>query len=62
MKLLRKQEISEIKKDTKIKLNVLNNKMMYLKKLKFELEHGTLKSRYFKKSDSCKDNKIMISS
>ena len=32
------------------------------KKLKFELEHRILKNRYFKKSDSCKDNKIMISS
>ena len=56
LKLLREQEINEINKETKIKLNVLNDEINdVLEKLEFELEHGTLKNRYLKKLNSYED-------
>ena len=54
--MLREQKINEIKKGTKIKLNLLNDEMNdILDDLEFELKHGTLKNRYFKKLNSHED-------
>ena len=54
--MLREQKINEIKKGTKIKLNLLNDEMNdILEDLEFELKHGTLKNRYFKKLNSHED-------
>ena len=56
LKLHREQKINEIRKETKIKLNVLIDKINdVLKELEFKLEHGTLKNRYFKKLNSRED-------
>ena len=56
LKLHREKEINEIRKEKKKKLNVLINKINdVLKELEFKLEHGTLKNRYSKKSNSRED-------
>ena len=48
--MIREQEINEIKQETEIKSNTLNEEINDISKnLQFELEHGTLKNRYFKK-------------
>ena len=50
LELLRESEINEIENATKIKLNILNDETDYiLEDLEFELKHGTLKNRYFKR-------------
>ena len=50
LELLREQEINEIKKETEIKLCALNDEISdELKTLEQELEHRTLKNRYFLK-------------
>ena len=54
--MLREQKINEIKKGTKIKLNLLNDEMNdILEDLEFELKRGTLKNRYFTKLNSHED-------
>ena len=54
--MLREQKINEIKKGTKIKLNLLNDEMNdILEDLEFEIKHGTLKNRYFKKLNNHED-------
>ena len=56
LQLLREQKINEIKKGTKIKLNLLNDEMNdILEDLEFELKRGTLKNRYFTKLNSHED-------
>ena len=53
IELLREQEKNEIKNVTKIKINVLNYEINdILKDLDFELKHGILKNRYFKRQNT----------
>ena len=53
IELLREQEINEIKNVTKIKINALNYEINdILKDLDFELKHGILKNRYFKRQNT----------
>ena len=54
--LLRGQEINEIKNETKIKSNLLNDEINdTLKYFDLKLRHGTLKNRCFKKLNSYED-------
>ena len=54
--MLRELEINEIKEEAKIQLYELAiEKNEVLHDLKFELEYGSLKNRYFKRSNSYED-------
>ena len=53
LEMLKEIESNEIENETKIKLNLPNYKLNdILKDLEFELKHGTLKNRVFKRWNS----------
>ena len=61
IEIIREQQINEIKQDAKIKLNALNDEIDNISEnLKFQLKHGTLKSRFFKRANTYEDEKVKI--
>ena len=61
IEIIREQQINEIKQDPKIKLNALNDEIDNISEnLKFQLKHGTLKSRFFKRVNTYEDEKVKI--
>ena len=63
IEIIREQQINEIKQDAKIKLNAVNDEINNISEnLKFQLKHGTLKNRFFKRVNTYEDEKAKKSS
>ena len=61
IEIIREQQINEIKQNAKIKLNALNDEINNISEnLKFQLKHGTLKSRFVKRVNTQEDEKVKI--
>ena len=61
VEIIREQQINEIKQDSKIKLNALNDYINNISEnLKFQLKHETLKNRFFKRVKTYEDEKVKI--
>ena len=61
IEIIREQQINEIKQDAKIKLNAVNDEINNISEnLKFQLKHGTLKNRFFKRVNTYEDEKVKI--